>query len=87
MRNIDELINKLAKDGTAIKPAHHPVLLSLEWIAAAVFYLAVALMISGLRTDLMVKLHQPWFTVEIAALVGIMQLASTLGAVFELTPD
>jgi hypothetical protein len=86
MANIDELINKLAKDGTAVKPAHHPVLLSLEWITVAVFYLAVALMISGLRTDLMAKLHEPWFAVEIALLVGIV-FATSLSAALLSFPD
>ncbi|MFZ5524300.1 MAG: DUF1109 domain-containing protein [Pseudomonadota bacterium] len=86
MGNIDELINKLAKDVAAVKPAHHPVLLSLEWTAVAVFYLAVALMISGFRTDLMVKLHEPWFAVEIAALAGIF-VATSLSAALLSFPD
>jgi len=86
MGNIDELIDKLARDGTAIKPALHPVLLSLEWIAAAVFYLAVALVVSGLRTDLIVKLHEPWFVAEIAVLAGII-IATSLSAALLSFPD
>jgi len=86
MGNINELIDKLAQDGKAVKPAHHPVLLSLEWIAVAAFYLAVAFMISGFRPDLMVKLHETWFAAEIAALVGIF-FATSLSAALLSFPD
>lgn len=86
MGNIDELINKLAKDGTAVKPAHHPFLLSVEWITIAVFYLAVALMFSGFRADLMVKLHEPLFAAEIAVLAGIV-VATSLSAALLSFPD
>jgi hypothetical protein len=86
MANIDELINKLAKDGKAVKPAHHPALLSLEWITVAVFYIAIALMISGLRTDLMAKLNEPWFAAEIATLAGIV-VATSLSAALLSFPD
>ncbi len=86
MGNMDELIDKLVQDGTTVKPAHHPVLLSLEWIAAAVFYLAVALMLSGFRPDLMVKLHEPWFAAEIAALAGIFVVTSLSAALLSF-PD
>lgn len=86
MANINELIDKLAQDGAAVKPAHHPVLLSLEWIAVAVFYLAIALMISGFRTDLMLKLHETWFAAELAALAGIF-VATSLSAALLSFPD
>ena len=53
MKNIDELINKLAQDAVAVKPAHHPVVLSFEWMMVAVLYLAAVLLFSGIRADLM----------------------------------
>ncbi len=86
MGNINELIDKLAQEGTAVKPAHHPVLLSMEWIAVAVFYLAIALMISGFRSDLMVKLHEPLFAAEIAALVAIF-ISTSFSAALLSFPD
>ncbi|HTN93845.1 MAG TPA: DUF1109 domain-containing protein [Gallionella sp.] len=86
MGNIDDLIGKLAKDGTAVKPALHPVLLSLEWIAIAVCYLAVALMISGIRPDLMARLHDAWFAAEIVSLVAIF-IATSLSAALLSFPD
>jgi hypothetical protein len=86
MGNIDELIDKLAQDGASVKPAHHPVVLSLEWIAVALIYLAAALMISGIRPDLMVKLHETWFVAEIATLVAIF-IATSLSAAILSFPD
>ncbi len=71
MADIDELIGKLARDNAAVKRAPHPFLLSIEWIVVAAFYLAVSLMMSGMRHDLWPKLHEPWFVAEIAALSGI----------------
>jgi hypothetical protein len=86
MGNIDELIDRLAQDGAAVKPARHPVLLGLEWFAVAACYLGVALMISGVRSDLMAKLHEAWFAAEIAALVAIV-IATSLSAALLSFPD
>jgi len=86
MADIDKLIDKLAQDGTAIKPAHHPILLSIEWIMVAVFYLAIAFMLSGFRTDLSLKLHETWFVAELAALAGIL-VATSLSAALLSFPD
>lgn len=86
MGNIDELIDRLARDAAAVKPAHHPIVLSLEWMTVAVLYLAVALIISGFRADLMVKFHEPWFVAEIAALAAIF-IAASLSAALLSFPD
>jgi hypothetical protein len=86
MANIDELISKLAQDTAALKRAPHPFLLSIEWVIAAVFYLAVALMIFGTRQDLWIKLHTPWFIAEIAALAGIF-ISTSLSAALLSYPD
>lgn len=86
MGKIDELISKLAQDAPPVKPAPHPLLLSLQWMAVAVVYLGVALMISGIRNDLMVKLHEPWFAAEIAVLAGIF-FATCLSAALLSFPD
>lgn len=86
MGNIEKLIDKLAQDAVAVRPAHHPIVLSLEWMAVAVFYLAVSLMLSGLRPNLMLKFHEPWFAAEIAALVGIF-ISTPLSAALLSFPD
>ena len=86
MSNIDELIGKLAQDSAAVKRAPHPFLLSLEWMAAALLYLAVALLISGTRYGLWLELHNPWFAAEIAALAGIL-ITTALSAALLSYPD
>jgi hypothetical protein len=86
MGNIDELIGRLAHDTEAVRPAAHPYLLSLKWMAGAVVYLTLALVISGVRPDLMSKLQEPWFVAEIAALVFIL-VATSLSAALLAFPD
>jgi hypothetical protein len=86
MANIDELIDKLAQDTAAVKPAPHPYLLSLKWMGAAAAYLLVSMVLSGLRPDLLVKLQQPLFVAEIAALAGIF-ISTTFSAALLSFPD
>ncbi len=86
MRNIDELITKLAQDTATVKRAPHPFMLSIEWMTVAVLYLAIALMISDVRHDLLVALHNFWFATEIAALGGIF-ISTSLSAALLSYPD
>jgi hypothetical protein len=86
MANIDELINRLARDTATVKRVPHPFLLSIEWIAGAVFYLAAALMIFGTRNDLWPEFHKPWFIAEIAALSGVF-ISTSLSAALLSYPD
>lgn len=86
MGNIDDLIDRLAQDTAAVKPAPHPYLLSLQWLGGAVAYLFLALVFSGPRPDLMLKLQEPWFVTEIAALVSIF-VATSLSAALLAFPD
>jgi len=86
MANIDELIGKLAQDNAAVNRAPHPFLLSIEWMIVALFYIAVALMVSGTRHDLWSELHKPWFAAEIAALAGIF-VTTCLSAALLAFPD
>lgn len=86
MGNIEELIAKLAQDTAAVKPAPHPYMLSIKWVGAAAAYLAVSLMLSGLRPGLMEKFHEPWFAAETAALLGIF-IATSVSAALLAFPD
>jgi hypothetical protein len=86
MANVDELIARLAQDTVTVKPARHPYLLSLQWMGWAAAYLVVSLMFSGLRPDIAVKLQEPWFVAEIAALVSIF-VATSLSASLLSFPD
>ncbi len=86
MENIEELIDNLAQDTAAVIPAPHPFVLSAKWMGGAMAYLIVSLMFSGLRPDLMAKLHEPWFVAEIAALACIF-IATSLSAALLSFPD
>lgn len=86
MESIDELITKLAQDTATVKRAPHPFMLSIEWMTVAVLYLAVALMISDVRQDLLAALHNFWFAAEIAALVGIF-ISTSVSAALLSYPD
>lgn len=86
MGNIEELVDRLARDAAPVKPAPHPLMLSLEWVTAAAVYLVTSLWISGLRPDLMQKLHEPWFVAEMASLALIF-IATSLSAAVLAFPD
>jgi len=86
MANINDLIDELAQGATAVKPVHHPILLGVEWIVAAVFYLTIALMFSDYRPDLAEKLHETWFIAELTALAAIF-IATSFSAALLSFPD
>ncbi len=86
MANLDDLVASLAQEATAVQPAPHPFALSLRWIIAAAIYLAVSLILSGLRPDLLAKFHSPWFAAEVAALLGII-IVTALSAALLAFPD
>jgi hypothetical protein len=86
VENIEELISKLAQDSVTTNPAPHPFVLSLKWVGWAVGYIFLSLMISGLRPDIMIKLHEPWFGTELTMLTGIF-IATALSAALLSFPD
>ena len=86
MANIDNLIARLAQDEITVKFAPHPFILSLQWMGAAVIYLAVSLALSGLRPDLLERFHNTWFVAEIAALLGIF-IVTSISAALLAFPD
>jgi len=86
MENIDELIDRLARESGGVKPAPHPFKLGLKWMGWATVYLFLSLLFSGLRPDLMMKLHESWFMAEIMALVAVFVATSVSAAVLSF-PD
>lgn len=86
MANIDDLIATLAEDAKPVSTAPHPYRLNLKWIAIATLYLIVSIVFSGIRPDLTIKLQQPLFVAEIAALVLIFT-ATSLSAALLSFPD
>lgn len=86
MDNIEEIISKLSQDSVATNAAPHPGILSLKWIGWAVCYIFLSLMISGLRPDIMIKLHEQLFIAEVAVLIGIF-IATSISAALLSFPD
>lgn len=86
MRTTDELIEALSREAVTAKPAPHPFVLSLQWMAAAGTYLAVSQIITDVRPDLLAKLHEPWFAAEIAVL-GVIFITTSLSAALLSFPD
>lgn len=86
MTDIDKLIGELSKQGGAVKTAPHPFMLSAQWMAAAVVYLAVALSISGIRPDLASKFQDAFFFLEILALLCFF-VSSSISAALLSYPD
>ncbi len=86
MDNIEQLIKTLSEDTTKIQLAPHPFLQSLKWIIAAAAYLAIALIIFGLRPDIMQALENPWFIIELVVLFGIF-VATSLSTALLAFPD
>ncbi len=86
MGNIEQLVEELSKDAAALKPAPHPFLLSLKWLAFATAYLVISLAISGVRADLAHALQNPWFIAEIVLLCGLI-ITTALSAAVLAFPD
>lgn len=86
MSDIDDLVAQLARKAGVVKPAPHPFMLSLQWIAAGVIYLVLSLAISGLRPELAERLRHFWFAAEIATLLAVF-LVTSLSAALLSFPD
>jgi hypothetical protein len=86
MANLDELIDGLAREAVALKPAPQPFKLWLYLLLAALLYLAVCLGVSGLRPDAAQAWQQPWLRAEIGLLFMIL-LSGTLSAALLSFPD
>lgn len=84
MENIEQLVDALSKEASAIKRAPHPFVLCLKWLGGALAYLAIALAVSGVRPDLLMQ--QPLFVAEIAVLIGLLA-ATALSAALLAFPD
>ena len=86
MRKLEDLFETLAQDAAVAKPAPHPFILSMKWLGGVAIFFVLSLAISGARPDLVSKLHEPWFTAEIAVLFVIF-IATTFSAALLSFPD
>ena len=79
------LINKLVKEG-ARQPLPHPFQQALFWLGGTIAYLTVLSGYSGLRSEIMDRLGDPIYALELALLIG-MALSATLAALCLSRPD
>lgn len=86
MANTDDLIGTLVQDAAPVRRVAHPFRLFLKWMGGAVAYIALSLVYSGLRPDLMLKLHSPLFLAELGLLACIVATA-LLSAALLAFPD
>lgn len=86
MKDIDDLIGQLAQEGGAVKPAPHPVALSLQWMGLSALYLLVLLLFSGVRNELAAAFAHPWFAIEVGLLVVVFAVTSVSAALLSF-PD
>jgi len=86
MDNIEQLVATLSKDAAPVKPAPHPYILSVKWLAIASSYLIVSFAISGFRPDLANALQNPWFVAELVLLFVLFITAAIAAAVLSF-PD
>ena len=82
----EKLIERIAQDATPIKPVGHPFVLSAKWLGGMLAYLALYLMVFGVRPDLILKLQSPLFVAEIGVLAGIV-ITTALSAALLSFPD
>lgn len=86
MNNLDSLVESLAADAKPIKKLPSPLRLTLLWSIAAIIYLAVTLLLSGFRADIAQSLRNPWFDMELLALLMVFVSAMLSAAVLAF-PD
>ncbi len=86
MKDVDTLIAALAREARPVRQAPHPFVLFAQWMGGAVVYIALTLLYSGLRPDLLARLHSPLYLLELVLLLGIIATAA-LSAALLVFPD
>lgn len=86
MSNTDQFITTLADSAGHVKPARSPWFIAARWVIVCTLYMAVIILLSGMRPDILAKLHWPIFAAEIGMLVSIF-LTTALTAAILAFPD
>lgn len=85
MKISEEFIHNLAKEG-AKKPFENPYLLGTKWFLLLTIYFAALVLFYGHRSDLLEKINQPAFLIEIIFLI-LTVITATFAASFLALPD
>ena len=73
--NMDRFINRLVAEG-AQKPLPHPFKQALFWLGGTIAYLTVLSVYGGFRTDIIIRIGDPYYVLELALLFGVAASAS-----------
>ncbi len=84
--NPDELINELSQKLEPVKVMEHPIKRALPWVAFVLFYLSVALIFLGIRSDFLAVLGTPIYMLEMI-IVFAMACFAALCSMWLCVPD
>ena len=84
--NIDALIEDLTEDLNCMKPLPHPFCCLTIWMAVAIAYSAITIYFMGLRADILTKLQEPVFLLEIG-LAATITVTAAAAALYARVPD
>lgn len=76
----DELINRLVDNAAPVQPAFNPFTLALIWMGGAALYIGIALLLFGVRSDLVQQWHHPFYSSEILLLAATIISCSLCSA-------
>ena len=86
MDAMEKHIASLVADAGQLPSAPSPQLLWLKWMGVAVAYIALSLLVLGVRPDLLAELHSGLFVAEIVMLIAVVA-TTALSATLLAYPD
>lgn len=86
MSTTADLINSLSQESKALKPLPKPSCLVFIFVIFATIYFIAAQIFIGVRSDILIKLSQPFFVAEIL-LMTVLFLSCVVSAVLMIYPD
>lgn len=84
--NIDDLIGKLSEELEPVKPMPHPLIQAIPYIVVSFAYMAVVVFYLGIRGDVIEKLGDVAFMVEIF-MMSFLAISSMITAIYLTVPD
>ena len=84
--NLDTLINDLSDDLSCVTPCKHPLALMFIWITIALTFVASTVIFMGLRPDIITKVNDSIFLLEIS-LSAAIALSAGASAFYLRVPD
>ncbi len=83
---MEKQIASLVADADSVQLAPSPLTLWLKWMGVAVVYIGISLLVLGVRSDVLVRLHSAMFIAEMGVLITIV-VTTALSASLLAYPD